>query len=36
MTTTTKTIIIGKTMMNRMTWFIVITDDRDDCDETEK
>ena len=35
MTTTTKT-IIGKTMMNRMTWFTEITDDRDDCDETEK
>ena len=35
MTTTTKT-IIGKTTMNRMTWFTEITDDRDDCDETEK
>ena len=27
---------IGKTMMNRMTLFTVITGDRDDCDETEK
>ena len=34
MTTTTRT--TGKTMMNRITWFIVIMGDRDDCDEKEK
>ena len=34
MTATTRT--IGKTTMNRMTWFTVITADRDDCDETAK
>ena len=34
MTATTRT--IGKTTMNRMTWFTVITGDRDDCDETAK
>ena len=35
MTTTTRT-IIGKTTMNRMTWFTEITSHRDDCDEAEK
>ena len=35
MTTTTRT-IIGKTTVNRMTWFTEITSVRDDCDETEK